>query len=223
MANERSTTQSATSGPTSKPSTNQRLDYATSRAEVLFGCYRRGDANDPDRYVAAISAVLTLYDFELMREATDPRTGIQTTEKFAAFMPNAGELKIYCDGIAARQHRLQELGKLPRVDFSRDRLAPPAPAAGDQATIFVPASNAVYPKLLDWSKTADPRLFKFDTRPGIWVSYGIWENRRTVVRERLEDKPTSLQLSETARKVMADLDAERTRNLPADQHEVAAE
>ena len=63
------------------------------RAALLFGCYRRGDANDPDTYVAAVAAVLSLYEPDIIREATDPRTGIQTAEKFAAFMPNAGELK----------------------------------------------------------------------------------------------------------------------------------
>src|SRR4051812_17879854 len=109
MASEQSTTQRETSPPESRPSTNQRLSYATKRAEVLFGCYRRGDANNPDGYVAAIAAVLTLYDFEIMRDVTDPRTGIQTTEKFAAFMPNAGELKIYCEAVAARVERLQRL------------------------------------------------------------------------------------------------------------------
>ena len=59
MENERYTTQRETSRQGSGPSTNQRLSYATDRAEVLFGCYRRGDANDPDRYVTAIAAVLT--------------------------------------------------------------------------------------------------------------------------------------------------------------------
>lgn len=167
--------------------------------------------------------MLTLYDFELMREVTDPRTGICTSEKFCSFMPNAGELKVYCDAIDARQHRLQELGKLPRVDFTRARLPSPPPAPGAKATIFVPAANPEYQKLLEWSKTADPLLFKFEARPGIWVSYDTWENRRTVVRARKEDRPTSMQLSETARRMMADIDAERSRNLPADHASEAAE
>jgi hypothetical protein len=217
MASEQSTTQRETSQQGSKPSTNQRLAYATQRAEVLFGCYRRGDANDPDRYVTAIAAVLTLYDFELIRDVTDPRTGICTSEKFCSFMPNAGELKVYCDAIDAREHRLRELGKLPRVDFNRQSLPAPAPMPGDKATIFVPADNSEYPKLLEWSKTADQRLFRFEQRPGIWVSYDTWENRRTVTRVRPEDRPTSMQLSEIAQRTMAQIDAERSHNLPVDQ------
>jgi hypothetical protein len=78
------------------------------RAKVLFGCYRRGDANDPEQYVASIAAVLTIYDPELIRIVTDPRTGISTSEKFATFMPNSGELKIYCDDLAAKRWQAKQ-------------------------------------------------------------------------------------------------------------------
>jgi hypothetical protein len=184
----------------------------------LFGCYRRGDANDPDRYVAGIAAVLTLYDFEIMREVTDPRTGIQTTEKFAAFMPNVGELKIYCEAVAARGERLQRLGSLPRPDFTRPQLPKPPPAPGDKATVFVPIDNSSYPALLEWSMRADtdPRLFKLEQRPGIWVSYDTWENRRTATMPRTEASMPRLELSEQAKRVMASVDAERNGTLPAD-------
>jgi hypothetical protein len=148
---------------------------------VLFGSYRRGDANDPDAYVAAIAAVLSGYETDLIREVTDPRTGICTTEKYMSFMPNAGELKVYCEGVAARRERVRRLGALPPPDFSRARLAPPQPAPGDLATMFVPATNTRYPSLLEWSKTADPRKFKFEERPGIWVSYDTWDNRMAAV------------------------------------------
>lgn len=185
---------------------------------MLFGCYRRGDANDPETYVAAISAVLAMYDADLIREVTDPRTGIQTTERFETFMPNAGELKRYCEGEAARRERLQRLGSLPAPDFSRARLAPPEPQPGDKATIFVPASNPRYAELLKWSETADKRLFKFEQRPGIWVSYDTWENRQVVVRKPAAgaDMPEKLQLSEEAKRVMAQVDAERYGELAVD-------
>jgi hypothetical protein len=66
---------------------------------LLFGQYRRGDANDPETYVAAVAAVLSCYSNDTIREATDPRTGISATEKFAAFMPNPGEVKLFCDDL----------------------------------------------------------------------------------------------------------------------------
>jgi hypothetical protein len=152
---------------------------------MLFGCYRRGDANDPDTYVAAIAAVLSGYDTDLIREVTDPRTGICTAEKFMSFMPNAGELKVYCDGVAARRDRIQRLGALPAPDFTRARLPPPPPAPSDLATIFVPSNNPRYGKLLEWAKTADERMWKVEDRPGIWVSYEIWDQGKAAAVKTL--------------------------------------
>lgn len=152
---------------------------------MLFGCYRRGDANDPDTYVAAVAAVLARYDTDLVREVTDPNTGIQTSEKYMTFMPNAGELKVYCEGMAARRERVQRLGALPAPDFNRPRLAPPEPRPGDKATVFVPESHQRYHELIAWSKIGDPRLWKIgrssDARVGIWIGWEIWDDRRTLV------------------------------------------
>jgi hypothetical protein len=43
---------------------------------LLFGQYRRGDANDPDVYVASVAAILADYPADTIRYVTDPRTGI---------------------------------------------------------------------------------------------------------------------------------------------------
>jgi hypothetical protein len=189
---------------------------------MLFGCYRRGDANDPDIYVASIARVLSSYDAELIREVSDPLTGIMTSEKYMSFMPNAGELKVYCDGVAARRERLQRLGSLPAPDFSRARLPPPEPQPGDKATVFVPTNNPRYAELVKWAETADKRLWKFgvssDNRQGIWVSYDTWENRQVTARRITRaDAPQWLELSEEAKRVMGMVDAERNGTLAADQ------
>jgi hypothetical protein len=227
MGDERYTTQRETSTETStnrqsRPSSHStsphHAAYATERAKILFGSYRRGDANDPDAYVAAVAAVLSIYDPDLMREVTDPRTGIQTTEKYMDYMPNSGQIKHYCDGVRDRRDRLQRLGSLPPVNFNRERLPPPPPRPGDKATIFVPASNPRYPELLEWSKTADPLKFKFEQRPGIWVSYDTWDQRQVTARRIVRsDMPQRLELSEEAKRVMASVDAERDRKLPSDE------
>jgi hypothetical protein len=132
--------------------------------------------------VAAIAAVLTLYDFEIMRDVTDPRTGIQTTEKYMSFMPNSGELKVYCDAQAAVRDRIQRLGALPAPNFNRARLPPPPPAPGDLATVFVPNNNPRYPELVEWAKTADARKWKYDGRAGICVSFDTWDQRPAPTR-----------------------------------------
>lgn len=153
---------------------------------MLFGCYRRGDANDPETYVAAIAAVLARYDTDLIRDVTDPRTGIMTTEKFMTFMPNVGELKVYCDGVAARRDRIQHLGSLPAPDFSRARLPPPEPRPGDRATVHIPESHHRYASLVEWAGTADPRLWRYgkssDGRNGIWVAFHVWSDGQAAAR-----------------------------------------
>jgi hypothetical protein len=188
------------------------------RARMLFGCYRRGDANDPETYVAAISAVLSLYEADLIREVTDPRTGIQTTEKHMTFMPQSGELKVYCDGIAARKQRMQHLGSLAKPE--RARLMPPEPRSGDRATVHVPTSHERYAKLVEWSKSADMRLWRFgkssDGRDGIWIPWDVWDNAPAPA-PRIGEFAKSFTLSPQAVKTMVDLDAERNGELPADQ------
>lgn len=168
---------------------------------MLFGCYRRGDANSPERYVAAISAVLSLYDDDLIREVTDPRTGISTSEKYMSFLPNSGELKVYCDGIAARRDRIRKLGDLPPVDFSRARLPPPAPRPGDLATVFVSEADGRYQDLVEWSGTADTRLWRLGTssdgRTGIWVAWHVISDRLACARTIGEITKAVVQDSKT--------------------------
>lgn len=68
--------------------------YAAERARLMFGCYRKGDANDPETYVAAVTAVLAEYPPDVVKRVTDPRTGIPRKMKF---MPNPAEVSEFCD------------------------------------------------------------------------------------------------------------------------------
>lgn len=208
------------SGSSTRSTPPHQVAFAMERARMLFGSYRRGDANDPEVYVAAITAVLTRYPPDLVREVTDPNTGIQTSEKYLSFMPNAGELKAYCDGVAARKQHLRWLGKpAPQPAALLD---PPPRPPGDLAQVFVPQDHKRYQSLVDWSTGADSRLWRFgkasDGRLGIWVAYSVWEYRQmTPARDLTSTEPGPLVLTEAARKVMRDIDAERNRTLPVDQ------
>jgi hypothetical protein len=178
MGDEPYTKPQTTFSQRSGHSTNSRLEYATIRAKLLFGCYRRGDANDPETYVAAVAAVLCGYENELIREVTDPRTGIHTSEKFQTFPPNVGELKGYCEALAIRKERLKRLGDLPRPDFRRGRLEAPEAAPGSLAQVFVPEGHQRYADLVGWCRTAPHKFWKFgpssDGRAGLWVAHGAW-------------------------------------------------
>jgi hypothetical protein len=61
---------------------------------LLFGCYRKGDANDPEIYTAAVAAVLAEYEPDVITRVTDPRTGLPRKTKF---LPNPAEVSEACD------------------------------------------------------------------------------------------------------------------------------
>lgn len=171
------------------------------RAEILFGSYRRGDANDPERYVGSIAAVLSLYDPDLIREVTDPRTGIQTTDKHASFMPNAGELKRYCEGVAAHRERMTRLAAVPRPVPADRRLAAPPAAPGSFANVFVPEGHRRYAGLQKWAETADPKFWRYgpssDGRPGLWVAYNVWDAPQPAMQRTKSDPDwSSLKLKQ---------------------------
>lgn len=173
MGDEPYTMQRMTLSQGSKRSTSpHQAAYAAERAKVLFGSYRRGDANDPDAYVAAIGAVLSTYDADLIREVTDPRTGIATSEKFMSFMPNAGELKVFCDGVAVRREKIKRLAELPKVAPVHAMLPPPP---RHSATTFIDATHYRYAEAMAWTKTADAAFWRVgkspDGRNGVWVYF----------------------------------------------------
>ena len=131
---------------------------------MLFGYYRRSEANDPVRYAAGIAAVLMDYSEPLVHRVTDALTGIHTTEKFRGFLPNVGELKAYCDQVAAVEARMGEHAKRPKVQFLP--MAPLPNVAGRRANLTVPKGAPIYERMVKRAETADPLDWK-------WTSDGI--------------------------------------------------
>jgi hypothetical protein len=72
--------------------TSQAL--AIQRTALLFGCYRKGDANDPEIYTAAIAATLADYPAEVVEYVTDPRTGLPSKLKW---LPTVAEVREACE------------------------------------------------------------------------------------------------------------------------------
>lgn len=76
----------------------------------MFGCFRKGDANDPATYVAAVTLILADYEPEVIRRVTDPRAGIPRKMKF---MPNPAEIAAACDAAKkaiAAEREMAQLG-----------------------------------------------------------------------------------------------------------------
>lgn len=86
--------------------------YATERAQLLLGCYRSGEANDPDTYVAAISATLARYSQQIITDVTHPVSGLPAKK---SWLPTVKEVFDACEEEAnrtrqqtARERRIQE-------------------------------------------------------------------------------------------------------------------
>ena len=70
--------------------------YAADRARLLLGCYRTGDANDPETYVAAITAILARYPESVITEVTHPASGLPSKK---SWLPTVKEVADACDEI----------------------------------------------------------------------------------------------------------------------------
>ena len=146
---------------------------AAQRAALLFGCYRRGDANDPETYSAAIIAVLTRFPQHVVEYVTDPRTGLPSA---AQWLPSVAEVKQAC---IKRQAYLARLVDFDRRFGNRPSVAP-LPAfdksrPGCRANVFVHADAPQYTRSLEALKSADPADWKLDDggRPGVWLALGL--------------------------------------------------
>jgi|SRR5579859_1013667 len=77
-------------------------EYATERARLLLGCYRTGDANDPETYVAAIAATLARYSEQIITDVTHPVSGLPSRSKW---LPTVKEVFDACEEIADRDRQ----------------------------------------------------------------------------------------------------------------------
>jgi hypothetical protein len=84
--------------------------YAAMRAKILLGCYRTGDANDPETYVAAVTAVLSHYPEEVITSVTHPVTGLPSKK---GWLPTVKEVTEACD--AAVEPIVQNEARLKRI------------------------------------------------------------------------------------------------------------
>jgi hypothetical protein len=80
------------------------------RAKILLGCYRTGDANDPETYVAAITAILARYPEEVMTQVTHPATGLPSKK---GWLPTVKEVCDACD--EAVEFSVQQEARLKRI------------------------------------------------------------------------------------------------------------
>lgn len=93
--------------------------YAAERASLLLGCYRTGEANDPETYVTAIMAVLARYPEQVITDVTHPATGLP---KKKSWLPTVKEVFDACE--EAVEFSMQHAARLKRIQEqmeARDR------------------------------------------------------------------------------------------------------
>ncbi len=141
----------------------------------MFGCYRRGEANDPDTYVAAITMVLTRYSAEVVEAVTDPFAGLPSRKKENGYtgMPDVADVKEACENEAARQLRFAKYHAMGRTEFKR-LPSPPNNRPGSRANVFVPGTDPRFQAFVTRAETGDKRDWRYEeNRHGIWVSL-VW-------------------------------------------------
>ena len=82
----------------------EHLEFATDRARIMLGCYRKGEANDPQTYSTAVAGLLAQYEREVILEVTHPLNGMPSQTDF---MPTLKELKGACEREANRLNRIR--------------------------------------------------------------------------------------------------------------------
>jgi hypothetical protein len=133
----------------------------------MFGCYRRGDANDPDIYAAAVAAVLSRYPLEIVEYITDPRTGLPGNN---TWLPSVAEVKEAC---VKRRNYLDRLNDYDRLFAGRTAVTPlpfDKGRPGRNASVHVHNDAPQYAAMLEWIKTADAADWKFDATGKLFVS-----------------------------------------------------
>lgn len=149
---------------------------------ALFSAYRIDQYADPEGFKNSLGAVLEGFPDEVIRYVCDPRTGIQRRSKWP---PTISEIIEACEDHQAFLTKVRT--ERPRAPVAV--LPPPPRPPGHCANVFVPEGHARYQSLVDWSQTADPKMWKFgrssDNRAGIWIARMFWEEPERIARELL--------------------------------------
>lgn len=87
-------------------------------ARVLLGCYRTGEANDPEVYSAAVISVISGYPLSIVRRVVDPRFGLPSKSKW---LPTIAELKAALEDEMGPIRREEARRSIPQLEPPIDR------------------------------------------------------------------------------------------------------
>lgn len=186
--------------------------YAAQRAKLLLGCYRTGDANDPETYVAAITAVLARYPEEVITQVTHPVTGLPSKK---GWLPTVKEVAGACadavEPIAENERRLKRIKEQMEARERQDRGEKPTRAQ----------LKDKYGDNWGLRRTEKEKVPEADAA----ATQAAFDRERTRVRAEYEllgkEPPSKFALSPTALREMAERDAFRNEQLARNNTDAA--
>lgn len=96
-------------------------EEAMFQASLLLGCYRKADCEDPEVFIASVSAVLSRYSAEVVALVTSPVSGVPAKSKF---LPTIAEIREACEREQQKRDRWREQQERIENQLSeRDRIA----------------------------------------------------------------------------------------------------
>lgn len=98
----------------------QRAEFASKRARLLLGQFRKGEANDPATFVHSVAAVLARFPEDIVVYVTDPRTGLASKSDW---MPTVREVSEECVRIYAEQAEQHKARERDRAQIEARRCA----------------------------------------------------------------------------------------------------
>ncbi len=112
------------------PVSHSAPSQSLKQARTLLACYRKGEAEDPETYVAAVAALLDGYPEDVRAFVADPRTGIAGKVKF---LPTLSEVRDACE--AAMEPRRQAARRVAEFNRRQKLLDERAEWRTDQAAM----------------------------------------------------------------------------------------
>ena len=97
-----------------------KAEFVTTRARLLLGQFRKGEANDPATFVRSVAAVLARFTDEIIVAVTDPRTGLASK---GDWLPTVREVSEECLRQHGEQRRRWEAIERDRMQLEQRKRA----------------------------------------------------------------------------------------------------
>ena len=133
---------------------------AARQAAKLFGCYPRNDANDPETFLTAATAILASYSEVVADRVCDPlrRDSLPSKSKF---LPSIAEIRAACEVEMVWYDTVERRDRERR--HTAEVLAPAPPATAESRARVRQAADELLaelgvanPKAIDFSKPRSP-------------------------------------------------------------------